>query len=1183
MGPSLLKSIICNRPKLAPSWCLFLGACLWLNLTSGMAEGQVCKTIRLTTIPSRLDTSLIAPGSVRVTGLADSLWILDLQAGTIRLKELPIGLAQDYLICYRTIQLDLRRPVMLRSNKDRDSTRYYLDVSTRPVALADKRVELFSTPSFQKSGSLSRGLSLGNNQSIFVNSALNLQLQGQLSDQISLTALINDQQLPFQPQGNTAQIRELDRVLIQLDHKNAQLQAGDVILQNRPSQFLRYFKNVQGARLTTRFGPDTLHQAITTVAGAIAKGRFASIIIPSIEGVQGPYRLRSPNNEVFIVIQANSERVYLDNQLRQRGYNRDYVIDYNTGEITFTAQVLITRFTRIRVDYEYAERNYSRSIIEGNHYQTWGRWSGHANFYQEQDDANKPISYSLDDRTRANLAAIGDTISKAIVSGASLVTDYSQDQVLYAKRDTIGPDQRRDSIFVYSTTKQDKLYSVIFQDVGEGRGSYILVNTLANGRVYRWAGRGLGKYLPQRQLVTPNRKNMFVIGGEFRLRQGQTIGAEVAFSQVNNNLFAGNSINRNGNAQRLYYRHENLPIGGRHSKLVGSDTTRPQLSRVDWLWSASANYERLDKQFTAIDRFRYIEFDRDWSASGGDTLAAEDHLLIGNLGIQRGETMQLKSGLKRRVKDQNVDGWQGDISLRLPLGPFRLSADHFWLQNRRPQTTSTWQRLSTDLSLPRQWGTLGGKYNLDHNQIKTSGNDSTIGSAMYFEELAGYVRSSDSLRTRLGFEGALRTDYQPFEGLMRANTQARTASLITSHRSKANNSVAATVTYRVLQSLIPTDSTPGKSPAGANEETIQGRIDWSGEYFSRHIRTELTIATGVGRELQREFRYVRVANPTDGTHQWIDFNDDGQQQLDEFVDAARPEDRLFIKVFVPTTNFTNAYATNLNYKLTFQLPRKWANKSFVPKQLSKISGNLGWTLDRKLLNSDLSTRFNPWLTPSDDNLLANIQTIRSNLYFNRTSPEYGADLAYTNSRRRSLLTAGFESLATDELKLGLRTRLGQLFNLQTTGSQQQRITQSNFLTNRNYSLIAYEATPELSYQPDGRFRITGSYALSSRRNQTSNEVAAVSKYGLESRLAQVGKRSVSLMLKLIQIHFDGDASNPATYDLLEGLLPGQNLTWGINWQQTLFNGLQLNLTYDGRKSQDQAIIHLGRAQVTALF
>lgn len=1119
------------------------------------AQTQTCKQVLLSTSEQTLDTVSISPLSIKVVGLQDTAWQFDFGKRTIRLRQ---GQPGYYQVCYQTLTLRLDQTYQVRSRKQRDSTRYYLDVAVRPTDQPiDKRVELFSTPSIQKSGSLSRGLSLGSNQGAFVNSALNLQLQGQLTEGLQLTALINDQQLPFQPQGNTAQIRELDRVLVQLDHKYATLQAGDVIMQQPQSHFLKYYKNVLGARLTTRIGTDSLYHGTTTVGAAIAKGKFASTIVPSQEGVQGPYRLRSPNNEIFIVIQANSERVYIDNVLKQRGYNQDYVIDYNTGEITFTPRVLITRYTRIRVDFEYAERNFSRSILEANHYQRFNRLKLNVNFYREEDDGNRPVSFTLDDQTRSYLSGIGDSLDRAIISGASLVSEFSQDQVLYIKKDTTVAGFR-DSVFVFSPTKQDRMFTVVYTDVGQGRGHYVLASTLANGRVYRWVGPGLGTHLPLRRLALPNRRQMFVVGSQYQLSDKVAVGTELALSQLNNNLFAGSPVNVDGNAQQVYISHSGLKL---HDLTV----------------SGKASYERLSSTFSPIDRFRYIEFDRDWSANTGDTLAADDHLLNTQLNGQfRMATGQFS--VVRRTKGQNVNGWQGNNAIVIPIGKFRLEAQHYWMQNARISSRSDWQRLSADASYLTYIGRLGYKYSLDQNRILNAANDSVTRTAMYFDEQLAYWRSTDTSKFKYGLEAAIRQDYIPFEGRMALNARANTVSWTGSHKSKAGNQVNMVIGYRQLNNI-----SVGRDTTLPIEETIQGRIDWQGDYFSRHIRTELTVASGVGRELQREYRFVRVANPAEGTHQWIDYNNDGVQQLDEFIEAARPEDRLFIKIFVPTNTFVNAYSTNLNYKLTFMLPRYWSSKGYILRQLAKLSGNIGWTLDRKVLINDLLTRFNPALEPSDANLLSTAQAVRANLYFNRTDPGYGGDLSFNSNRRRALLTAGFESQRNEEIRLAGRCKLGPAYNLSLTTNRTTRELNSNFLTANNYTLTGYELMPELSYQPDGRLRLTGSVSVNQRQNLTLNIPAQVVKYGLEARFAKVGARSIGLQAKYIQIGYGGEVALPAAYDLLEGLQPGQNLTWTVNWQQTLFNGLQLNLNYDGRQSQGQQVIHIGRAQVTALF
>ena len=48
-------------------------------------------------------------------------------------------------------------------------------------------------------------------------------------------------------------------------------------------------------------------------------------------------------------------------------------------------------------------------------------------------------------------------------------------------------------------------------------------------------------------------------------------------------------------------------------------------------------------------------------------------------------------------------------------------------------------------------------------------------------------------------------------------------------------------------------------------------------------------------------------------------------------------------------------------------------------------------------------------------------------------------------------------------------------------------------------------------------------------------------------------------------------------------MPGSNLTWSVNFQRQLANGLQINLNYNARKSQDAEIIHTGGVQLRAFF
>src|SRR5690606_16515804 len=131
------------------------------------------------------------------------------------------------------------------------------------------------TEGIDKNGSLSRGMSFGNRQNVFVNSAMNLQLSGMITEDIELNALITDSQVPYQPEGNTQQIQDFDRILIELKHEKWNLQAGDVVMQDRNSHFLKYYKNVQGTQFTLQNKVGNWDMQ-SSIGAAMSKGKFAS-------------------------------------------------------------------------------------------------------------------------------------------------------------------------------------------------------------------------------------------------------------------------------------------------------------------------------------------------------------------------------------------------------------------------------------------------------------------------------------------------------------------------------------------------------------------------------------------------------------------------------------------------------------------------------------------------------------------------------------------------------------------------------------------------------------------------------------------------------------------------------------------------------------------------------------------
>lgn len=1068
------------------------------------------------------------------------------QNGKIHFKEIP---RDSVIVCFTPLNSLLVAPRYQRDPATYEAGRVS---AQKPSLHKQPEPDLFDLKGFNSYGSITRGVGFGNRQNVFVNSALNLQLDGELSENLFVSASITDQNIPYQPEGNTQQVRDFDNIYIKLYNDAFDLTVGDIVFTNPVNEayFLRYYKNVQGLQLNTEQKLGEQWKSKTTLSGSAAKGQFASIQLEPIEGVQGPYRLIGPNNEQFLIILANSEHVFLDGIELKRGFDRDYVIDYNLAEITFSPSVLITRFSRIRVDFEYADQYYGSSNFNLTEQLSKDSHQVFFSLYQERDNPNNTLGYGLSQEDFSELSLAGD-VRIAAISGVDSV-GFTENGIFYLKKDTV-VEGVPSTIYEYSTDPQVAIYQVSFTNVGTGKGSYTYRQSASNGRIYEWVGAGNGAFEPIVNVPTPNQKRIMVVGSTHRISAFEEIAQEWALSNTDQNLFSdlGDDDNRGWAAKGTF-----RTIG----RAVG-----------DYRLTGSLSYEQLSSSFSAIDRFRSIEFDRNWGYRIFEDSVTQraDKIVSSDVLFKKDAQNYFHGSAAYRDRSQVINGVQTQVDFAKTLGPILLKSNVFLLENDPFQVRNTWVRNVHELGIQTPILTPG--YIFTDDRQKSSIQDSVVSTLMNYTSHNFYLKSGDSLkRSAFRVDYIRREDRSPLEGRFQSYTDAEEFRLSSSNQF-LNQQLSASAIYREVKDHFIEEK----------DRTVLGRVDWKGILLNKFVTHSLVYSTASTRELRREYVFIQVPSGQ-GTHTWRDENEDGVQDLNEFYEAINADERTYIKLFTPTNEYLNAFQSTIQQNMDIRLPKYEG----LLRPISRLSFNTNTSINQKTTSTRTEDQLIPFLTG-----LRNVQILsaknyrRYSLFYNRNGDGFAADVNYSESEGKSLLSNGFELQKRAEWQTITRISLSAEVTLRIQNAWGSSLNESDFLTTRNFILERRSWSPQVVFQLGTNFRVISKVERRVREtvNQEVENYSRITDYGIESTWTRVSKGSLNASVQWLSIRFQGDANSYLGYELLEGLQAGQNQRWSLNWQQSLNRGLQLSVQYIGRKSPESGAVHTGNMQLTAFF
>jgi hypothetical protein len=1001
-----------------------------------------------------------------------------------------------------------------------------------------KAADLKLFEGLQTRGFISRGITSGNNQNAVTNSALDLEISGKLSQNVTLRANIFDTNIPIQENGVSQNLSDFDRIFIEMFTDNWRVKAGDLSLKNTETYFLPFQKQVSGLEVEANIN-DNLKVA---ASGAIVRGKFNNFKFVGVEGNQGPYKLFGANNEAVILIIEGSENVFVNGIKIKAGENEDYTIDYNLGEIRFNTTYPITNDMRITVEFQYAERNYTRFVTYNKTEYDNDNFNIAGYFYSENDAKNQPLQQSLSTEQQQILANAGNNVD-AMVSESAFLDTFNENKILYKKVIT-----GNEEFFEYSTNPNDELFTVTFTNLGINNGDYMLKETIAIGTIFEYVGENLGEYNPIVRLIAPTKSQFFVVKSGYNPSEKTIVNTEVAISNIDNNLFSDIDNDQN----------KALAVK------VGLEQV---LIDKKWKLSANINHEYAHKNFRSLQRWESVEFNRDWNILTNNATKNYFQSAL-NLTNKKGDFVKYQ--FNNLTYDNSFKGTKHELKSKINANKTSFYLDGSFLANTSNVEDNSFfrARAKAEHSLKNSW--FGGILNFETNLRENVNTNEFINTSHRFKDYEAYFGIGDSTAVfaKIGFN--YRNNDSIKQNQFTEINNRKTFYINSKLIKNKNTNLSVFANYRITKNNFTED-----------EKALNSRVVFNQKLFDSFINLGTVYETSSGNVARQDFVYVQT-EPGLGFYTWIDYNNDGIKDFNEFEIALFQDQANYLRLPRPNLRFIATQRAKWSQSITIN-PRKWSNKKGFKKLISQFYNQSFLSVENEQERTANSFQLNPF-DFNENSLIALNLNIRNSLYYNKDLQKNSVTFTYGNSQLKQQYFIGNQENTIKLHQLEYAHKFADFWLIDVLAKTSKNSLETENFINRNFEIDANEINPKISFLYNENNRFSAFYHFKKKENRLEDfEVLNQQKFGVEYFYISKNKNQISANVNVFLNDFTGDTNTPVAYQMLEGLQAGKNYTWNVLFNRKLNSFLNLNLSYLGRKSENSRAIHTGSVQLRANF
>jgi len=566
-------------------------------------------------------------------------------------------------------------------------------------------------------------------------------------------------------------------------------------------------------------------------------------------------------------------------------------------------------------------------------------------------------------------------------------------------------------------------------------------------------------------------------------------------------------------------------------------------------------YDYVHQNFNPLDPYRPVEFSRQWQL---DSIFGKQHLA--DFGLQyHSQSQQIATGIRYFEMRDSIQALQGYGQAAVQWKQWQIQTDlQYTSQDNTEQLSALqWdQTIVYDLKKHR----ITGKWHSENRDKKNNGILDSLNYQYQWAEIRWQKKDSN----RLGYEIFYRKEWndsivgnqwQDFDRIDNIGFSL--------HHTGENHRLEWFTQYRHSQ-YVQQDSV---------KDYLNIKLQWQQYFWQRFLATQIKVESFNGNTLRDEV--VFVPTPAgQGTYMWVDYNNNGIKEIDEFELAVYSDQANYIRVILPSKN----YVPTLNNAYVFEMalnPEVWQKPSFW----KRFYGVLRMENRHQSVQKDGEFP----LVWQPENNLSQYTLWQSDWFFNRAKKKYHLHFTYQYIDQMQLLLIGQQSRQIEQYRLQTQHNFKdvwlwkQKFIIGTSENYAESYDQ------KNYSLSTTEIEEGVQIGAAKKTRLYSYFNYRYKENLTGDEILQAYKIGTTYDYSNSSQTLFHLDLQLIQNNMEGNAYSPVAFQMLESLQVGKNIVFTALYRKKISSYLEMSLSYNFRLSETNPAVHTGGIQLKMIF